>query len=99
MLFPKMTSNMMPAPEPVIAGLGLILNQTPASLLMRTAAGHREKQPHIHTLAVMKLTRYLLLLPLLAFATDTWKPFVVDNRVTVQLPAQPTQIDLAKLMG
>jgi hypothetical protein len=45
------------------------------------------------------LTRYLLLLPLLAFTADTWQSFAIDNRVTVQLPSQPTQVDLAKLTG
>jgi hypothetical protein len=47
----------------------------------------------------MKITRYLLLLPLLAFTTDIWQPFAVDNRVTVQLPGQPTLVDVAKLTG
>jgi hypothetical protein len=45
----------------------------------------------------MKLTRYLLLLPLLASTADTWQPFTVDKQVSVQLPAQPIEIALAKL--
>jgi hypothetical protein len=45
----------------------------------------------------MKLTRHLLLLPLLSFAADTWQSFAVDGLVTVQLPSQPTELDVAKL--
>lgn len=40
----------------------------------------------------------LLFLPLLVFtAADTWQPFAIDSHVTVQLPGQPTETDLAKL--
>jgi hypothetical protein len=46
----------------------------------------------------MKLTRYLLLLPLLAFtAADNWQPFAIDQHVAVQLPTPPAEADLAKL--
>ena len=42
----------------------------------------------------------LLLLTLLAFtAADTWQPFAIDQRVSVELPAPPTEADLAKLAG
>jgi hypothetical protein len=40
----------------------------------------------------------LLLFPLLAFATDTWRPFVVDKMLTVQLPAAATEVNLSKLL-
>jgi hypothetical protein len=40
----------------------------------------------------------LLLAPLISFAFTDWLPFAVDKHVTVQLPRQPTEIDLAKLM-
>jgi hypothetical protein len=39
----------------------------------------------------------LLLLPLFAFTADTWQPFAVDSRVSLQLPTQPTELDFAKL--
>jgi hypothetical protein len=43
----------------------------------------------------MKLTRYLFLLPLLAFAdSNTWQSFPVDKRLTVQLPAQATELQM-----
>lgn len=45
----------------------------------------------------MTFIRYLLLLPVLAFVADTWQPFAIDQHVAVQLPAQPTEADLAKL--
>ncbi len=44
----------------------------------------------------MKLI-YLLALPLLAFTADAWQPFAVDRLVTVQLPSQPTELDMAKM--
>ncbi|MGI4874222.1 MAG: hypothetical protein ACRYFX_23925 [Janthinobacterium lividum] len=42
---------------------------------------------------------FLLLLPLLSFAADTWQPFAVDQRVAVQLPGQPQEMNLAELTG
>ena len=39
----------------------------------------------------------LLLLPLLACTALDWQPVAIDQRVTVQLPAQPTEVDFAKL--
>ena len=46
----------------------------------------------------MKPTLLLLLLPLLPIAADTWQPFAVDQRVSLQLPAPPTEADLTKLI-
>lgn len=48
-------------------------------------------------MSMKPITYCLLLLPLFAFAADTWQPFIVDSRVSVQLPAQPTELDFAKL--
>jgi hypothetical protein len=46
----------------------------------------------------MKLTRYLLLLPLLTFAAaNTWQPFAIDKQVAVRVPTQPTEANIAKL--
>jgi hypothetical protein len=39
----------------------------------------------------------LLLLPLFAFTADTWQPFAIDSRVSLQLPTHPTELDFAKL--
>ena len=47
----------------------------------------------------MRLSRYLLLLPLLTFAaTDAWQPFAIDSRITVQLPVQATALNVGKLL-
>lgn len=46
----------------------------------------------------MKPVLLLLLLPFLPIAADTWQSFAVDTRVTVQLPAPPTEADMAKLV-
>lgn len=46
----------------------------------------------------MTLPRYLLVLPLLAFAAAAWQPLTV-GRVTVQFPAVPTRIDNRELVG
>jgi hypothetical protein len=40
----------------------------------------------------------LLLVPFVSAAFAEWVPFTVDKHVAVQLPSQPTEIDLAKLM-
>jgi hypothetical protein len=37
------------------------------------------------------MKRLLLLLPLLSFVSLDWKPFAVDQRATVTLPAKPTE--------
>jgi hypothetical protein len=39
-----------------------------------------------------------LLLPLVSAAFADWLPFAIDKQVAVQLPSQPTEVDLAKLM-
>jgi hypothetical protein len=39
--------------------------------------------------------RLLLLLPLLSCTLLTWQPFALDERVTVELPAQPTEAHAA----
>lgn len=36
---------------------------------------------------------------LAAFTLADWVPFPVDERVTVQLPAQPTEMDLSKMLS
>lgn len=47
----------------------------------------------------MNAIRYLLLLPLLACAaTDVWKPFVIDRRLTVQLPTKATELNVLQLL-
>ncbi len=47
----------------------------------------------------MKLTRLSLLLPLLAFtASDTWQPFAIDKRLTVQLPSKATALVVGQLL-
>jgi hypothetical protein len=45
----------------------------------------------------MKPLLLLLLLPFLPIAADTWQPFAIDQRVTVQFPRPPAAINLAKL--
>lgn len=47
----------------------------------------------------MKPTRYLLMLPLLACtATDTWQSFAIDKRLTVELPVQATELNVAQML-
>jgi len=48
----------------------------------------------------MKYAHCLLaFLPLVAFALNDWVPFAVDQRVRVQVPATPAEVDLAKVAG
>jgi hypothetical protein len=44
-----------------------------------------------------KLLLFLGGLPLIAATLAEWIPFAVDERVSLQAPTQPTQLDLAKL--
>jgi len=45
----------------------------------------------------MKKRYALALLPLAAFSLLDWQPFAIDQHVAVQLPAPPTELDVAKL--
>lgn len=46
----------------------------------------------------MKLTRYLLLIPLVAFVPPSkWQPFAIDKQVVVQVPTQPSEANIDKL--
>jgi hypothetical protein len=45
----------------------------------------------------MKKRYFLALLPLVAFSLSDWQVFSIDNHVTVQVPTQPEEMDLAKV--
>lgn len=47
----------------------------------------------------MNITRYLLTLPLLAFAADAWQPFALDQHVSMLVPATPQELDLQAMGG
>jgi hypothetical protein len=45
----------------------------------------------------MKKVYLLALFPLLAFTSVDWQSFTIDKRFAIQLPAPPTEVNLAKI--